>query len=249
MILKINLDSEVIMSRLKEIILILKHQYKANSKLYTSYLRKKGIRIGENTFFYSPWTITVDILRPWMVEIGNNVHITAGCTILQHGKESIVIQEKYGDVIGTSDKVKIGDNVFIGVKSTILKGVEIGDNVIIGANTLVNKDCPSNGVYAGNPVKFIMSLDQYREKRINEQIEEAKINVVEYYKQYKKFPDIKLMKDYFWIFTNREEALQEDFEVINLKCSSSKDKFNNTQSIYNNYEEFLNNIKIESKLD
>ena len=49
----------------------------------------------------------------------------------------------------------IGNNVFIGMKTTILKGVHIGDNVIIGANSLVNKDVPNNCVVAGNPARVM----------------------------------------------------------------------------------------------
>ena len=55
----------------------------------------------------------------------------------------------------------IGNNVFIGMKSTILKGVHIGDNVIIGANSLVNKDIPDNCVEAGNPCLVIVGLEEY----------------------------------------------------------------------------------------
>lgn len=49
--------------------------------------------------------------------------------------------------------VEIGKNVWIGDKATILSGVHIGDNVVIGANAVVNKDIPSNTVFAGVPAK------------------------------------------------------------------------------------------------
>jgi len=51
--------------------------------------------------------------------------------------------------------VSIGDNVFIGAHSTILKGVTIGDNSIIGACSVVSKDIPENEIWAGNPAVFI----------------------------------------------------------------------------------------------
>ena len=172
------------MEKIKKIILFLKYGYKSHSKSYKKYLRKKGIKIGDNTYFYSPWSINIDTQRPWMVEIGDNVHITAGVTVLQHGYDWAVIQKKYGEVTGSSGKVKIGNNVFIGTKTTILKGVTIGDHVIIGANSLVNKNLPDNGVYAGNPARFIMTLDEYYQKRKNEQLSEAKQLVQEYYKYY-----------------------------------------------------------------
>ena len=48
-------------------------------------------------------------------------------------------------------EITIGNNVFIGAKSTVLYDVTIGDNVIIGAGSLVNKDIPSGTVAAGVP--------------------------------------------------------------------------------------------------
>lgn len=45
----------------------------------------------------------------------------------------------YGEILGSSGGGKIGNNVFIGMHTTILKGTNIGDNVIIGVNSLVNK--------------------------------------------------------------------------------------------------------------
>ena len=106
--------------------------------------------------------------------MGNNVKITRGVTILTHGFDWSVLNGKYGDICGAAGKVTIGNNVFIGMQSTILKGVTIGDNVIIGANSLINKDIPSNSVVAGNPAKVICSLDDYHNKRLSLQFEEAK---------------------------------------------------------------------------
>lgn len=50
-----------------------------------------------------------------------------------------------------SKPVIIGNNVWIGMNSIILKGVRIGDNTIIGAGSVVTKDIPSNVIAAGNP--------------------------------------------------------------------------------------------------
>lgn len=54
--------------------------------------------------------------------------------------------------------MEIGNNVWIGDKSTILDGVHIGDNVIVGANSVVTHDIPSNSVAAGMPAKIIKQL-------------------------------------------------------------------------------------------
>lgn len=46
-------------------------------------------------------------------------------------------------------KIKIGDNVWIGFGSAILKGVTIGNGVTIGANSTITKDIPDNCVVVG----------------------------------------------------------------------------------------------------
>ena len=51
--------------------------------------------------------------------------------------------------------VSIGNNVFIGCNSIILKGTVIGDNTTIGAGSVVSGDIPANCVAAGNPAKVI----------------------------------------------------------------------------------------------
>lgn len=61
-------------------------------------------------------------------------------------------------------KIEIGQNCFIGCRTTILPNVKIGDNSIIGACSLVNRDIPANSIAAGNPCKVICSLDEYRKK-------------------------------------------------------------------------------------
>lgn len=57
-----------------------------------------------------------------------------------------------------SAPIIIGDDVFIGANSTILKGVTIGDKAIIGAGSVVTKDIPSMEIWGGNPAKFIKKV-------------------------------------------------------------------------------------------
>ncbi|MBP2144526.1 carbonic anhydrase/acetyltransferase-like protein (isoleucine patch superfamily) [Methanococcus voltae] len=56
----------------------------------------------------------------------------------------------------------IGNNVLVGMNSTILNGAKIGDNCIIGANALVpqNKEIPANSLVMGVPAKVIRSLTE-----------------------------------------------------------------------------------------
>lgn len=146
---------------------------KASSQDYVNYLRSNGMVIGNNTVIYSPNNCVIDQTRPWMIEIGDNVSITTGVTILTHGYDWSVFKGMYGDVLGSAGRVKIGNNVFIGMNSTILKGITIGNNVVIGANSLINKDIPDNSVVVGNPQRIVCDIDSYLEKRRTAQVAEA----------------------------------------------------------------------------
>ena len=57
--------------------------------------------------------------------------------------------------------VKIGNDVFIGAKCIILKGVEIGDRSIIGAGSVVTKNIPNDEIWAGNPARFIRKISNH----------------------------------------------------------------------------------------
>ena len=59
---------------------------------------------------------------------------------------------------GEPEPVSIGNNVWLGVNSVVLKGVTIGNNSLIGANSVVTRDIPENVVAAGNPCRVIKVL-------------------------------------------------------------------------------------------
>lgn len=54
--------------------------------------------------------------------------------------------------------VLIGDNVFLGARVTVLKGVEIGANTVIGAGSVVTASLPPNVIAGGNPCRVIREL-------------------------------------------------------------------------------------------
>ena len=227
---------------LKKIVKKLIFKEKADSDTYIKYLKDKGVRIGDRVTIYEPRSNVIDVIRPWMIEIGNDVKITYGVTILTHGYDWSVLAGKHDVVLGSSGKVKIGNNVFIGMHSTILKGVNIGNNVIIGANSLVNKDVPDDVVVAGNPARVIMSVEEYYEKHKAMQKEEALELYVNYRDVYEKNPPKEVFSEFFWLFQNDSEELHPSFKkqmshhgrydetLVNLKNSTPE---------FPSYEEFV----------
>jgi len=57
-----------------------------------------------------------------------------------------------------ASSIEIGDDVWIGFNSTILKGVKIGKGSVVAACSVVTKDVPSNVIVAGNPAKIVKSI-------------------------------------------------------------------------------------------
>ena len=68
--------------------------------------------------------------------------------------------------INYAQDVIIGNHVWIGAHSKILKGVTIGDNSIIGTNSLVTKNILKNSIAAGIPAKVLKSNVDWLRARI-----------------------------------------------------------------------------------
>jgi acetyltransferase-like isoleucine patch superfamily enzyme len=96
------------------------------------------------------------------ITIGNYVKIGGGVKIYDTDFHSLdpVTRATLKEDLAHKKKapVVIGNNVFIGAYSIILKGVTIGDNAVIGAGSVVTKSVPENQIWAGNPAKFIKNL-------------------------------------------------------------------------------------------
>lgn len=146
------------------------------------FLGKGKIIIGENVrfgyakspAFFSGYSYIEARTPETTITIGDGTYLNNNCTIIAEGanidigKECLIGQEVNifsSDFHGLRDRSKpskasvmIGNNVFIGARSMILKGVSIGNNSTIAAGAVVTKDVPPDTVAAGNPAKVIKEL-------------------------------------------------------------------------------------------
>lgn len=96
------------------------------------------------------------------IEIGSHVLIGAGVMISDSDHHSLDWKIRQGSDDGKNAHaapIKIGDDVFIGARSIILKGVTIGEKSVIGAGSIVVHDIPANCIAAGNPAKVVKVLE------------------------------------------------------------------------------------------
>jgi|LSQX01.2.fsa_nt_gb acetyltransferase-like isoleucine patch superfamily enzyme len=139
--------------------------------------RNKGdVNIGNNTYIGEGSRI----ICAENIQIGSDVLISWGCTILDHDSHSIRWTERTADVKAwreglkkslsdaamTKDwsvvpkaPVRIGDKVWIGFNVIILKGVTIGEGAVIAAGSVVTKNVPAWTLAGGNPARMIKQLD------------------------------------------------------------------------------------------
>lgn len=118
--------------------------------------RKARLSIGDNTSIGNNAVITANN----NVSIGKNCILSAYVFISDHIHEyADVSKDLNNQPLSEGGKVIIGDNVFIGIKSSIMRNVTIGERVVIGANSVVTKDIPPYTVVAGNPGKVIKRYD------------------------------------------------------------------------------------------
>lgn len=114
--------------------------------------RGKNVVIGEGSFLN--YNVYLDCIEK--IVIGKNVSIAFDVLLCTSSHEI----GSQGKRAGKSKRapIYIGDGCWIGARATVLPGVNIGEGCIVAAGSVVNKDCASNGLYAGVPAKRIKDL-------------------------------------------------------------------------------------------
>ena len=103
--------------------------------------------------------------EPYLIEIGNNVRITAGVKFCTHDGGMWVL--RHNGMLENADffgRIKVEDNVHIGWNTIIMPGVTIGHDSVIGVGGVVTKSIPPRSIAVGVPAKVIRSIDDYYEK-------------------------------------------------------------------------------------
>lgn len=142
-------------------------------KLYTKYLRKCGIKINGYPKYIHP-SVYFDGADYSKIKIGDNVTISKEVMLLTHDYSLTTALASIGRRIDRGEgevfflnEINIGENCFIGARTSILPGSIIGDNVIIGACSVIKGTIPSNSIVVGNPCKVIGKTSDFANKHLN----------------------------------------------------------------------------------
>lgn len=120
------------------------------------------ITIGNNSGLSSPCLWAKE-----NITIGNNVKIGGDCIIMDTDAHNLDWQIRNGSTYNSVPETKtaiskpiiIGNDVLIGTRCIVLKGVTIGARTIIAAGSVVSKSIPSDCIAGGNPCKVIKYIN------------------------------------------------------------------------------------------
>jgi acetyltransferase-like isoleucine patch superfamily enzyme len=101
------------------------------------------IRIGNGSYLNR----NTEIVAAQSVIIGRDCKIARDVIIMDTDQHPL----PDGSLI--ADPVTVGDRVWIGARSIVLKGVTIGNDAVVGAGSVVTRDVPPRGIFAGVPAR------------------------------------------------------------------------------------------------
>jgi putative colanic acid biosynthesis acetyltransferase WcaF len=136
-------------------------------------LRLFGATIGRNCRFLH----ATRVKYPWKLSIGDNCWIGEGVVFYNHDNvaigNNVCISQETFIASGSHDltnmdltlaPIVIKDGVWISSRCFIQKGVTIGANVVVTPNSVIHKSLADDGIYGGNPCKFLRSRWENRER-------------------------------------------------------------------------------------
>lgn len=91
--------------------------------------------------------------------IGDGVMMANGVYITDSDWHDLYDRSRRSETV---TPVHIANNVWLGDRCTILKGVTIGENSVVAACAVVSKNVPANVIVAGNPAVIVKELDPDR---------------------------------------------------------------------------------------
>jgi acetyltransferase-like isoleucine patch superfamily enzyme len=95
------------------------------------------------------------------ISFGENVLLSWDILVMDNDFHKILNKENVQ--INNPKPIIFGNDIWVGCRSTILKGVTIADNNVIAAGTILSKSIPESGnVVGGNPIGVVKNDIQWQ---------------------------------------------------------------------------------------
>ena len=93
------------------------------------------------------------------IKIGNNVQLSPNVQIYDHDHD-FRVKSGISEGMYKTAPVEIGNNVWIGANTIILRGTKIGDNCVIGAGSIVKGNVLSNSVFLQKKENMVKEIER-----------------------------------------------------------------------------------------
>lgn len=124
------------------------------------------VLIGQRSFIGNSMLVTAE-----RIEIGDDVLVSWGCTIVDHDSHNLHWSRRQDDVAQyregrkrwdgiTIRPVSIGNRAWIGFNVIVLKGVRVGEGAVVAAGSVVTRDVEPFTLVAGNPARVIRRIEE-----------------------------------------------------------------------------------------
>lgn len=116
--------------------------------------------------------VTIRVGKGAVLEFGGKINLTANSSIIcekqisfgnhvKIGWESQIMDSDFHSLVREGYMktlpIHVGNDVWIGNRVSILKGVTIGDGSVVAAGAVVNRDVPAHSLVAGVPARLVRS--------------------------------------------------------------------------------------------
>lgn len=115
--------------------------------------RNATIKIGDATLFNN----NVSLIAVDSITIGKGCQIGDGVCLVDCDFHEIAPSTRNRSH-GLAKPMVVGNNVWLGSRVMVLKGVKIGDNTVVAAGSIVTRSLPPDVVAAGSPAKVLRNI-------------------------------------------------------------------------------------------
>lgn len=111
-----------------------------------------SLEIGDNSFI----NYGVSLSASQLVRIGPRCNIGTYCNLLDNDFHSLEPEKRQQKP--PSAPIILEENVWLGARVIVLRGITIGKDSVVGAGSIVTRDIPPGVLAAGSPAKIIREL-------------------------------------------------------------------------------------------